>query len=81
MPLYRVFHETFDAEYSAQRPSSAANKGLTALRKRDPSLESIILYVQTSTKKRPTKFLVEYKEQEDPFLGLSKRPVATKLET
>jgi hypothetical protein len=80
MPTYRVFNDSFDAEYCAQRPSSAACKGLTSLRRKDSSIDSVVLSVQATSKKTPMRFRVEYKEIQDDFLGLLKRPVATKLE-
>ena len=83
MPVYNVVRETNNemvGSYNAQRPSTAAKKAFTTLRKRQKTLVKETFFVYTESRIKPQKFVVEYMESEDEFLGRIKRPVATRIE-
>jgi hypothetical protein len=81
MPVYDVYDfvtNTHIGTYTAQRPSIAACKGLTILRKQDKSIEKRCISIQVSSKKERTLFDVEYKDATHAFLGSCKKSIATK---
>jgi len=79
MPLYLTVHESKTVgTYNAQRPSVAACKAFTTLKRSNATLEQAFIEVQTEGKKNLSKFKVEYMQVEDKFLGLLHRPIATK---
>lgn len=65
--------------YKAQRPSSAAHKSMTVLKRRY-GLNEARIEILTEGTKRLYVFNVKYQEVFDNFLGLRLRPVAS-LET
>lgn len=80
MPTYKTFYNSVEVGvYSGQRPSTAACKAFTQLRKAKPTNEAIIDVLST-TKKKPIQFRVEYKESTDDLLGTIYRPYATKID-
>jgi hypothetical protein len=82
MPLYEVRKgDQVIGQYAAQRPSTAATKAFTALRRKDKSLEKETFTVQTESRSTKMQFRVEYREVNDDFLGLRKRPIALRIET
>lgn len=84
MPLYEVRRSSDNnviGQYTAQRPSTAATKAFTTLRKKDKTIEKETFMVQTDSRTKPVQFIVEYREVNDDFLGLKKRPIALKIET
>ena len=80
MPLYKTstVSGTTIGVYNAQRPSIAASKAFTTLRRQDKQLQNADVVVQTEGKKNSQSFQVEYKQVEDDFLGIVFRPIATK---
>jgi hypothetical protein len=82
MTLYQVLlGTTVLGIYSGQRPSAAACKAFSVMRRKDPSLGPTRLSVVTEGRKKTTEFMVEYKNEPDAFLNISMQPVATKLES
>jgi hypothetical protein len=80
MPLYKTSTSTGTTigVYNAQRPSIAATKAFTTLRRQDKQLIQSEVHVQTEGKKNSQSFQVEYKQVEDDFLGTVFRPIAIK---
>jgi hypothetical protein len=84
MPTYEVRRASDDfviGQYTAQRPSTAATKAFTTLRRKDKSLDKETFMVQTESRSTRIQFRVEYREVNDDFLGLKKRPIAIRIET
>ena len=83
MPLYKTSNVSglTIGVYNAQRPSIAASKAFTTLRRQNKDLRTADISVQTEGKKLSQAFQVEYKEVQDAFLGLVFRPIATRKET
>lgn len=78
MPLYRTLYKSNEVGvYSGQRPSVAACKAFTQLRKKDPIKEACI-EVYSVSRKSSTNFDVVYKQVDDDLLGSIYRPFATK---
>lgn len=65
--------------YSGQRPSAAACKAFTVLRRKDPEMGPTKLAVVTEGRKKTTEFVVEYKSAPNEFLKIEMQPVATKI--
>jgi hypothetical protein len=80
MPLYKTSNGSGKTigVYNAQRPSIAASKAFTSLRRQEKDLLNAEIFVQTEGKKITQSFQVEYKQIQDDFLGLVFRPIATK---
>ena len=64
--------------YNCQRPSAAACKAFTTLRRKDHSLKTASIAVATEGRVNSTIYDVEYARVEDAFFGSIERPVATK---
>ena len=81
MTLYQVLlGTTVLGVYSAQRPSTAACKAFTVLRRKEPNLGPTKISVVTEGRKKLTDFIVEYKYDPDDYLKIEMRPVATRLQ-
>ena len=79
MPLYKTTSSGVTIGiYNCQRPSAAACKAFTALRRKDRSLKTSAIAVATEGRSQSTIYNVEYARVEDPFFGFIDRPVATK---
>ncbi len=80
MPLYKTSqNEKIVGIYNCQRPSAAACKALTALRRKDQSIEKAVIQVQTEGRLLSAKFDVTYESVNDSFFGSIKMPVARKM--
>lgn len=82
MTLYQVLlGSTVLGIYSGQRPSAAACKAFSVLRRKDTTIGPTKLSVVTEGRKKTTEFMVEYKRAPDAFLNIEMQPVATKIES
>lgn len=80
MPLYKTSHlNSIVGIYNCQRPSTAACKAFTTLKRRDPQLESAVILVTTEGRSLTTTFDVKYGSTQDDFFGTIFRPVASKI--
>jgi len=81
MPLYKTSHfitkETIGI-FQGQRPSTAANKAFTKLRRSNKDLIEETIDVITEGHKHNTTYTVKYTQVNDPLLGIIMRPIATK---
>ena len=80
MPLYQTTNENGNVIgiYNGQRPSVAATKAFTTMRRRVPGLTESMVHVKTEGRREITKYSVVYCLVKDTFLGEIWRPVATK---
>jgi hypothetical protein len=79
MPLYQTLHDNGSVigVYNAQRPSVAACKAFTTLRRINPSENALTIRVVTEGRKLSQAFNVHYAMTHDAFFGEIMRPVAT----
>ena len=82
MPLYKTLTDA-DVDigiYSSQRPSTAACKAFTVLRRKNFTLNECKIKVCTEGRKDVIVYTVTYTDVQDAFLGALKRPIAVKSE-
>jgi hypothetical protein len=82
MPLYQTLKSDTKEPigiFQGQRPSAAANKAFTKLRRTNKDLVEQIIDVVTEGHKHTTRYNVKYSEVNDELLGLIKKPVSTKM--
>jgi hypothetical protein len=79
MPEYQVLRDgIIIGQYTAQRPSVAATKALSAARRRDGTTEFVVGI--RSAHKKIVMYRVQYGKVTDSFLGTLERPIATLVE-
>lgn len=81
MTLYQVLLDSVPLGiYSGQRPSAAACKAFSVLRRKNPDIGPTKLAVVTEGRKKTTEFMVEYKHAPNEFLKIEMQPIATKIQ-
>jgi hypothetical protein len=78
-PLYKTtLEDKIIGIYNCQRPSAAASKAFTTLRRKDPELLKQQIHVHTEGRSACVTYDVSYETVLDSFFGSIKMPVARK---